>query len=202
MNLNIEALRCMVKHILVRREDFRWSLQGFGMLRLHLPGDARIHVWDDRFAVPGVSTIHDHLQWGLESTVVSGLLTNVIYRATPVLLGGDTHLGVVLKPGVGTMMKSEPKRYMLREESMQVLMPGETYTQAPAVIHESRPERGTVTFMQKHPTNDESARVFWPRGTEWVSAEPRPALDIERDEIIRNALQAWAQQDEELARVA
>lgn len=49
----------------------------------------------------------------------------------------------------------------------------------------------TVTVMKKDPTGDESARVFWPEGSEWVSAEPRRATAEEVRAITQHALQRW-----------
>jgi len=58
-------------------------------------------------------------------------------------------------------------------------------------IHQTQHDEGTVTIMRKHPTWNESARVFWPAGTQWVSAEPRAATAAEVHDITSNALQRW-----------
>ncbi len=67
----------------VRPEAFEWSLQGFGMLRLYLSKEVRLHVWDDRYAVKNVTTIHTH-PWHFRSTVLFGELTDVLYQGAAV----------------------------------------------------------------------------------------------------------------------
>ena len=49
-----------VRAILRNAHDFDWSLQGFGMFRAYLCDMVRVHVWDSRFRVQGVSDVHDH----------------------------------------------------------------------------------------------------------------------------------------------
>lgn len=178
-------IRSLVEHILANATAFTWTLQGFGMLRLHLPDNRRLHVWHRDFAVPGVSTIHDHLQWGLSSFVVSGRLMNRIWveerdpnRSMMTTFPMKT---VTIKPGVGTHFKDDARSCYLRIESDTWYEAGQTYGQEPNVIHESFPTDGTVTLMTKAPTGDDSARVFWHASGEWVSAEPRVAS---RTEII------------------
>lgn len=71
---------------------------------------------------------------------------------------------------------------------------GDIYSQAPAEIHSTHPIDGTITLMQKFPTDDESARVYWPFGTEWVSAEPRTALTHEIERVAGVALAQLAKE--------
>lgn len=63
--------------------------------------------------------------------------------------------------------------------------------QTPSEIHETDAQDGTVTLMQKTPTGDDSARVFWEIGTGWGSAEPRKATPEEVLDITQNALKLW-----------
>jgi hypothetical protein len=56
--------KALVKNILEKATSYKWSLQGFGMLRLYLSKDVRMHVWHPDFAVKKVS--HDpHAPMGL-----------------------------------------------------------------------------------------------------------------------------------------
>jgi hypothetical protein len=171
-----------------------WTLQGFGMLRLHLPDNHRLHIWDSRYRVPGVSDIHDHMQWGFKSTVIAGELLNQHYHEVAANWPGSIAFdSVTLKPGVGTHFKDEVRRVWLVQPTAarQRLVAGDSYRQAPREIHSSHPVDGTVTLMQKFPTGDDSARVFWPAGGRWVSAEPRPATPEEVDSIVSYALRRW-----------
>ena len=192
---DLSALRAFVAMILSPeyRFDHRWTVQGFGMMRLQLPGNFRLHLWDSSLRVENVSDIHDHLQWGLMSTVICGGLVNRLYAEVPTLKVAAEFLPDgelirtmscgTLKPGVGTYFKDEPKQVRLALLSQTQYFPGDTYSQKPAEIHSTHPEDGTITLMQKFPTDDESARVYWPAGTEWVSAEPRAAKGHEIDHV-------------------
>lgn len=180
--------KILARSILSRAAAYEWSLQGMGMLRLHLPDDYRLHVWDSRYRVPNVSMIHDHLQWGLHSTVIAGRLANRRYVESA---KGEPFMFATLKPGYGCFFKSDPKDVWLSELPVDNYGEGESYSQIPSEIHQTDAEDGTVTLMRKTPTDDESARVFWPIGTYWVSAEPRPATPDEVADITSRALDKW-----------
>lgn len=181
------GLRAVVRHVLENAEKFTWSLQGFGMLRLHLSDDVRIHVWDPEFAVPGVSMIHDHAQWGLSSTVICGVIRNVMYmeeKEGP----HPFYCAAMIRAGQGGGMLSPLPVVRLNNWGRVTYRAGHTYSQKPHEIHESIPQSGTVTVMTKTPTDTDDARVFWPIGKEWVSAEPREAKSAEVQSIVRRAL--------------
>lgn len=179
-------LRSLVAFILANSGQFKWSLQGLGMLRLHMGDETRLHVWDTRYAFPGASPIHDHLQWGLRSTVISGRITNQRYIERD---DGRPYHFAVIKAGYNYHFKTEPREIRLVETAPEIYTPGMSYSQAPSEIHQSMPDIGTVTIMRKSPTADgESARIFWPLGSEWGSAEPRAALPSEVSVITGNAL--------------
>jgi len=181
-------VRELAQHILTNANAFEWSLQGMGLLRLHLPNHCRLHVWDSRFRKPGVSMIHDHLQWGLHSTILAGVMTNRRYVEDA---NGTEVMHMTIKPVYGYFKKSEPAGIRLRALPAEFYRPGETYSQEPNEIHETDADDGTVTFMRKSPTTDESARVFWPLGQEWGSAEPRIATAGEVTAITEHALKRW-----------
>ncbi len=187
--------RLFAKKILEQAEHYEWSLQGLGMLRLYLDDNTRLHVWDRRFAFPGASPIHDHLQWALNSTIISGSMVNVRYteRTDCVRPNQMTHMVGTLKAGYGCYFKDEPKPTRLVQQEPEFYSPGDSYWQRATEIHESKPEDGTVTLMRKTPTEDkESARVFWPISTEWGSAEPRRATIHEVIAITGYALAKWS----------
>lgn len=186
--------KLLIKKILEQAEHYEWSLQGLGMLRLYLDANTRLHVWDKRHAFPGASPIHDHLQWALNSTIISGGMVNVRYvEQLKARANQMTHMVGTLKAGYGCYFKDEPKPTRLVQCEPEHYLPGHSYWQRAAEIHESCPENGTVTLMRKSPTDDnESARVFWPIGTEWGSAEPRPATLAEVRVITQYALMHWS----------
>lgn len=189
MTIESQALASAILH---HANNFEWSLQGMGFIRLHLVGHCRLHVWDRRFRAPGVSMIHDHLQWALNSTILSGELVNRIYVERDEAGEGEPYEWAMIKPGAGCYFKSEPRRTFLSPMLFpERLLPGEHYRQAPDVIHETDAIDGTVTIIRKEPTPDDSARVFWPAGTEWGSAEPRKATPDEVANIVSLALSRW-----------
>ena len=190
--------QALANAILRHANHFEWSLRGMGFIRMHLVGHCRLHVWDRRYRVPGVSMIHDHLQWALNSTILSGELVNRIYHEVAGTDGayrsgdiGRFHVATI-KPGAGCYFKSEASdTFLLPKLFPERLLPGDTYRQAPDVIHETDAQDGTVTIIRKEPTPDDSARVFWPAGTEWGSAEPRRATADEVASIVAVALSRW-----------
>lgn len=183
---------CVAK-ILERAEHYDWSLQGLGMLRLYLSSRVRLHVWDRRFAVENVSTIHDH-PWHFESIVLVGSIRNRVFRVVP---GEPTHHGqtIVCGPGGGPAegWRADVRLELARERT---IYPGtfcngerEGYRMEAPELHESVAEDGTVTIIEREPLPDaEHARVFFPLGTEWVSAEPRRATTDEIRAICAHAL--------------
>lgn len=60
MNFTHKITKLFVKTILSNPENFKWSIQGLGMLRVYLSDEVRLHIWDSRFKVPGVSPLHNH----------------------------------------------------------------------------------------------------------------------------------------------
>lgn len=185
-----DAIRKLLEHA----DRLEWSLQGFGMLRAYLGADkrTRLHIWDDRYAVPNVSTIHDH-PWHFESLVVSGQVENTIYEEqAPV---GATHhvQRIICGPGGCAMDRLPDVR--LYVVSSRVYRAEQVYGQRAHWVHESKPSRGAVTLVhRKFLDQTEQAHVLFPVGAEWVSAEPRPATREEVASIVGYALSVWGSQ--------
>lgn len=193
----LRALQRQTAFLLVNAQCFHWTLQGMGMLRLRLDDRTRLHIWDSRYKFPGVSMIHDHLQWGLKSTIVSGQMTNLRYHEVEegesVL--ASRYMFATIKAGEGCHFKHEPRPIILKRGYNEEYWPGDSYEQDPSEIHESIPMNGTITIMVKEPTEDgESARVFWPEGEQWGSAEPRAATQSEVIDIVGNAVRLLREQ--------
>lgn len=188
------ATRAVVRAVLEKADAFPWSLQGFGMLRTYLDDRRmRLHVWDSRFAVLDVSTIHDH-PWHFDSLVVSGFLEQTRFAIVP-----ESHPHAqpfefqTIRCGPGGCAIGEAKPvHLFAAWGVERYGPGSTYRQRADEIHESRPHDGTVTLVERHFLDDEEhARVFWRRGETWVSAEPREATPDEVRAITRHALEVW-----------
>lgn len=185
----MKELKATIKQILEKAEHYEWSLQGFGMLRLYLTKETRLHVWSDSHTVPNVSDIHDH-PWNFRSTVVAGELRN--YRFTPVERGASRFLTRRILCGPGGCVMGEPAYVNLYEGVREIYFEGDDYYQGASEIHRSEPIDGTVTIITRAFLDDsDHANVFWRPGEEWVSAEPRPATPEEIKAITGNALRMW-----------
>lgn len=188
--------RDLVRAILEKPLGFEWTLQGLGMLRTYIgDGSVRMHVWDSRHAVPGVSQMHTH-PWDFASLIVAGVVHQNRYVRH---IDGDTFGDDVrfvmeqsLRCGSGGGLESKPERLILHEQPIEVYYEGAIYTQAADEIHISLPADGTVTLIERtfHP-DTEHAFVFWPQGQEWVSAEPREATPTEVIAICEASLDRW-----------
>jgi len=171
----------------ILKEPFRydgWSLQGFGMLRLYLTKEIRMHIWHPHFAVPNVSLFHDH-PWDFESYIVCGALVNRRYQQGL----GNTHYCAKIQCGPGGCQKTPAEPCSLNLESEEIYIPGSTYKQSADEIHVTEAQPGTVTIVERTFRPDtEHARVFWKQPGNWVSAEPRAATNAEISAITIAAL--------------
>jgi hypothetical protein len=179
--------RRLVSFVLAEPHRWEWTLQGFGMLRMYISPEMRMHVWDREFAVPNVCKIHDH-PWTFESYVVEGRIVNCKYA---VLSKGErTHRKQRIVCGPGGGATGEPSLVRLESAGVEKYERGEAYTMYGHEIHESVYEDGTVTLVTRRLGPEmEHAHVFVERDKEWVSAEPRPATREEVQIITARALQ-------------
>jgi len=194
--LGVEKL--LVKHALKHPENFKWQVQGLGMLRTYLRDDWRLHIWDKSVRTPEVSPLHEH-PWDLHSTIVAGTLYNTRYINTDpndqftwdVESKRKVYNGAVIKCGEGACTLTDVKPFSLYEMPRETYFEGDTYTQTKDEIHKSDAEDGTVTLVYRtfYPER-EKARVYWETG-QFVSAEPRRATEEEVKTITKRALNRW-----------
>lgn len=188
MTPTTRAMRTLARAILEHAQAYRWQVQGLGMMKLYLPGDTRLHVWDSTLLSPGASRVHDHLQWGLTSHVLSGELRNTRFLVT----GGEpNYCWATFKAGVDGHMLERPKACRLEAREPEVYRPGDSYSQEPEEIHLTEARDGTVTLMQKRPAGTDNARIFWPLATEWGSALPSEAPSLLVRYVAEKALDTW-----------
>ena len=214
--MSIETTRLLVKGVLENADRFDWSIQGFGMLRMYLSKEVRLHIWNPAFEVENVSTIHDH-PWDFESEVVCGEIQNQRYvvlrreydggmmeeprQPIAIRYDGvpDTHLCAVIRCGTGGGIDKacnsgipEPRALLpfgFPTLPVSTYRAGQSYKQVASDVHETKAVAGTVTIVtRKFKADTEHARVFFPLGTEWVSAEPRRATPSERASFVLPAL--------------
>jgi hypothetical protein len=199
----LRFVRPLVRSVLENWANHRWSLQGFGMLRAYLSGrKLRLHVWDSKFTIPGVTTIHDH-PWNFESHVVAGRITNTRYRVHPCLHTEDDIERQKLRSpfvkaritcGTGGVndvatMKAQGARVWLTPTEPETYEAGGTYRQEAHEVHHTSYEDGTVTLVSREFLPDtEHANVYFRADGSWVSAEPRDATPDEVSAIVERAL--------------
>jgi hypothetical protein len=196
--MDLTFLRPLV--VAALKDDRReWTAQGFGFLRTYFgpdetPKKFRLNLWDSRFGVKNVSTIHDH-PWDFKSLIVAGKFFNQRYRMTwvspPDVFPYPSHSFATIKTGVDSgLEKSDTSNCVLERMALEPYLPGDTYGQIADEIHETIFKNGTVTLNERV-GDTEHARVFWPFGTDWVDAKPRPATRAEVTEAVSYSLREW-----------
>jgi hypothetical protein len=171
--------KLLVRKILERPLVHQWTLQGLGMLRLYLSDEVRLHLWDTSRRYENASSIHDH-PWAFRSTVLAGGLTNRLFHSQSACNMTATHEGMRIKCGEGTHGAGAVGKYHLAPVSIRSYGPGASYQQAANEIHETVPEPGTVTIVERTFNADrDHAWVFWPVGQGFGTAEPRVATKSE-----------------------
>lgn len=182
--------KLLVKNILENPHDFKWSVQGLGMMRVYLSKAVRLHIWDSALKIPGVSALHTH-PWHLKSFVIAGRYKQ--HRYTKGFASfAESFNEVTIKCGENACVVGEPATIHLIEHDLEIYTEGDRYQQSADEIHLSLPEDGTVTIVERTFTKDtEHAHIYW-RGTgSWVDAKPRPASPEEVESISTRALERW-----------
>lgn len=198
-------LRPMVRDVLNNWTRYRWSIQGFGQLRTYISKELRLHVWNSKFAVPGVTMIHDH-PWDFESVVVFGRIVNSRYSVRPCAHSPDDverllirqpfiKAKIVCGPKGGNDpagLKASGERVWLTPLDPETYDVGSSYCQEASEVHHTSFDDGTVTLVHRKFMPDEKhAHVFFRADEEWVSAEPRDADLDEVSAIVDRALFAF-----------
>lgn len=186
--MDTSIIKPMVKKILECPLGHDWTLQGLGMLRLYLTPEVRMHVWDSRFRVDGVSQMHTH-PWTFKSYVVEGDMQN--RRWLRVKKGGQGFFEQKLKCGAGACLKGKPLAVRLDEEDAEYYRAGGTYTQLPDEIHSTHAAIGTVTIIERTVGDRDPDHAFVYYVNNFVSAEPRKATQFEVLSICGEALSRW-----------
>jgi len=164
----------MVRHALANPQEHDWTIQGFGMLRTWLDpeGYSRLHIWDTEKAYDQVpSTVHTH-PWDFTSRIYFGRIINTRYVPQP---DGSEYKWAKILTGRGGGLISEHETTRLTANPPEEYYPGSNYMQFAEEIHESTPDKGTVTVINRNFRYEREAAVYWPANAEWITAEPRVA---------------------------
>jgi hypothetical protein len=188
--------KLLVKKILEQCTSFDWSLQGFGMLRLYLDDEVRLHVWDSRYRVENVSIIHTH-PWNFESFIIAGVMTNRMYAEHPNAMNENNFSHYRQKILTGENAKGvEPiEPCLLVPSANDTYTEGNRYFQDMQIAHESAYHDGTVSIVSRsNRTENDHAYTYWDKDSGikgWVSAAPRKATEEEVVDICSYSLDRW-----------
>jgi len=211
--LSFETSRAVIASLIHHSAASDWTLQGLGMFRLDVVDlSRRLHVWvPSMFAKKNVTTIHTH-PWHFNSTIIAGALRNRLFTELTKpeeVRNGVPYSKLEIECGLGggaSGPRVDASLFCHNEFSYRA---GETYDLWSHEIHETIPEDGTITLIERRfpdkagvwgalrtiPLPDgprpHHAHVFFPTGTEWVSAEPRSATEdevVEMKKIARRSL--------------
>lgn len=186
-----------VHDILTNWRDYGWQVQGFGMLRIYLPGpgEPRLQVWDQRLATWTNNAIHDH-PWAFESTIFAGLLYNQRFDIRPQDNEYANGHQTEITPGTrGGLLTERPvQSCLIRPVPIEVYSMGESYSQTHREMHLTKYLQGTVTLITRHDREEQDiARVAWYGASDEQPpfVNPYPASDRQAYEVIGDALKAW-----------
>ncbi len=189
--------KVLVKKILENAINYEWSIQGFGMLRLYLEDEIRLHIWDTRYKIKDVSIIHTH-PWNFHSYVIAGILFNQDWKE--VSLDDPFHFGFWRQEIItGEQATATPQNKTILVgaiiDKIKYYGEGDTYYQDMTIPHQTCYEDGTVTIIERDSRLDNNfAYSYWneefgPNG--WVSAAPRKATEAEILDIVENSLEKF-----------
>lgn len=145
-----------------------WTVQGLGMLRLDM-GTQRLHIWDPDTALNQVVSAHDH-PWDMDSRIYFGKQGNqrftlreaeevggLVVQVSKVVCGVGSHLEGA--PGAGRLVEAG---------AYESYGPGERYAMRAEELHDSFPEPGTVTVIDRGYRDDRSlATICWAGSSGW-----------------------------------
>lgn len=190
-----------VAEILAHWDQFKWEVQGFGMMRTYdLDGDGepRLQVWDQRLAVWGNGAIHDH-PWNFTSRIIAGTLFNQRFDRSTRVRADGMHYGLykelMITPGKdGGAQDEEPQEIYLTPEPVEMYSAGEEYKMGWQELHITRYAQGTVTMIERERTRGhDTASSIWPADNDvpWKFFRPRPAKFEECCVVLGDCLKTW-----------
>ena len=152
-----------------------WTIQGLGMLRLHLDGqrDTRLHIWDTQTALNDQLSAHDH-PWDIVSSMIYfGSMGNQRYA-----IGDDGDIPIQISRvlcGIGSDFEGGTTAGMMTElGSREEYGPGEKYSLEATEFHNSFPSRGAVTVIERRERPDlelagdrKMATICWSGEQDW-----------------------------------
>lgn len=195
--MSFGIVKATAQNILAHPLDFKWTVQGLGMLRTNLDPNVRFQIWDRELKTHNVTLIHTH-PWNFTSTIVQGRITNTRYRIMePYTERTVEHVHRGIQCGPGGKLQGKYQLVWLHADDAETYETGSDYSQLANEIHKSEAADGTITVIEKSVASggNKAAGVFWKNdGGEWVSAEPRPAEEKEVWRAIEKAKRVYMQE--------
>lgn len=186
-----------VREILTDWRHYEWQVQGFGMLRIYLPGpgEPRLQVWDQRLATWSNNAIHDH-PWAFESTIFAGMIYNQRYKIVPTEHQNPNGHTTEIVPGVrGGLLSERPVLpCRITPHPVEVYSMGESYSQTHREMHLTKYLPGTVTLITRSEREQEDiARIAWygQADEQPPFVNPYPATNDIAAAVIGDCLKAW-----------
>jgi hypothetical protein len=151
----------------LRQRDHVPRFHGNGFAQLYLTPNKRLHVWNP--ALPATrehnATVHDHI-WDMQSRVLHGKLTNIVYDMIWEASGNTTFHYVnqdAVRAGTGDFYEPSNGTYTMWEEARQELPAGSQYSLLARRFHQSVATRA-VSLMTKGPDKMGRPRIISPVG--------------------------------------
>lgn len=174
-----------IEEILKNPFNYKWELQGFGMLRTYIEEDTRLQIWSKNHIVENVTDIHTH-PWDFTSIIYQGEIINHTFGEH------DLNSSVVGEKFDRCLILTGEKAYVkektpikLNKWTLQRYKKGEVYFHAKNIPHRINFVDGTITILIKRSINPDSLAYSYVKDKEeWVSAAPRIATIEEIEEFI------------------
>lgn len=178
----------LIEQGLTQEINGEWQIQGFGMLRLYITKEVRLHVWHNGLVYHDTpSQIHNH-PWNFNSRIVVGNLRNVRYLEWPEKTATHHIAKILCGPGGGLTSES-PRDTNLEIATIDEYNAGDVYYQTAKELHRTVFKNGTVTIVTREFLDDaDHALVAYPIKQQWKTAEPRTATERELELGLKAAL--------------
>jgi hypothetical protein len=182
---NMTPLQAAIYTILLNPKAYKWDYQGFGFIRcyLHDNDEWRLHIWDNKKAIPQISDIHTH-PWDFKSTIIFGTLYNYIYKE--VKSTGDKFTKQLMQPGKNARLLSDKIEVNLLSKIIQYNVL-DTYSQKKEIIHKTNAISGTVTLIRRFDRSRQDRTFVYYKTAEWIAGTPRIATESEIDHFTHMA---------------
>lgn len=145
-------------------------VHGNGFIQMDLPDGRRLDIWGhpDIPRQASATPIHDH-SFGFTSECLVGQIVNVEYHLSASRIAPWDYevLAPVTRHGADTVLERTHETGILRVQSAEVVLEGESYEMYPWVLHGTFVNEPTATVITREKSDEErQVRVLLRRGRE------------------------------------